>query len=498
MQFILAIDQGTTSSRAILFDRDARIVASEQFEFKQYFPRSGWVEHDADEIWSSQRRAIEGALAAAGCGWDAVASIGITNQRETIVAWDARTGEAVGKAIVWQDRRTAGLCDQLKAQGRESWIQEKTGLLLDPYFSASKMHWILENRPQARELASRGDLRFGTVDAWLVWKLSGGASYVTDVSNASRTLLMDLRSCQWDSDLLDLFGVDRSSLPSIVDSSGNLALTAREVTGGQEVPISGIAGDQQAALFGQLCFNPGMVKCTYGTGCFILMNVGHAPAVSRNKLLSTVAWSTNGKTEYALEGSVFVGGSAVQWLRDELGLVKSASEIEDLARSVESSDGVMMVPAFTGLGAPYWDPYARGTIFGLTRGSTAAHIARATLDGIAFQVRDVAAAMASDSGRELGEIRADGGASANGLLMQTQADLIGTKVACPKNLETTAMGAAFLAGLAVGYWETKETLAKLVQADRRFESQMEGAEREKLLARWTKAVERCRHWATEE
>ncbi|MBK1878667.1 glycerol kinase GlpK [Pelagicoccus mobilis] len=498
MEFILAIDQGTTSSRAILFDKDAKVIASDQHEFAQYFPKAGWVEHDASEIWESQLRAIEGALKKAGCSWESIAGIGITNQRETIVAWDAKTGEPVGKAIVWQDRRTAGYCDRLKAEGKESWIQERTGLLLDPYFSASKMRWILENRPEAKVLADKGELRFGTVDSWLIWKLSNGRSFVTDVSNASRTLLMDLRSCEWDGDLLGVFGVPSSCLARIVDSSGALAETAGEVTGGCEIAVSGIAGDQQAALFGQLCFEPGMVKCTYGTGCFILMNVGRGPAVSRNKLLGTVAWRMAGTTEYALEGSVFVGGSAVQWLRDELGLIKSAAEIEALARSVDDSDGVMLVPAFTGLGAPYWDPYARGTIFGLTRGSTAAHIARATLDGIAYQVCDVASAMASDAGRELGEIRADGGASANALLMQTQADLTGAEVACPKILETTAMGAAFLAGLGVGFWESKEVLKELVRADRRYGPGMPVHEREKRLRKWAKAVERSQAWATED
>lgn len=482
----------------MLFDKDAAVVASEQYEFRQKFPRSGWVEHDAEEIWESQYRAITGVLAQANCDWSEVASIGITNQRETVVAWDGRSGEALGNAIVWQDRRTARYCAELKAEGKESWIQDRTGLLLDPYFSASKMRWILEQRPEAMALLEEGNLRLGTVDAWLTWKLSGGASFITDVSNASRTLLMDLRTCEWDAELLELFGVDEGCLPRIVDSCGALARTSAEVTGGREISITGIAGDQQAALFGQLCFEPGMVKCTYGTGCFILMNTGKSPAVSRNKLLSTVAWRMNGKTEYALEGSVFVGGSAVQWLRDELGLIRSASEIEALARSVDDADGVLLVPAFTGLGAPYWDPYARGSLLGLTRGSSSAHIARATLDGIAYQVCDVAAAMASDAGRELGEIRADGGASANSLLMQIQADLSGSEVSCPEKLETTAMGAAFLAGLGIGFWESQEALAKLVKTHRRFRPTMCEGDREKRLSRWARAVERSREWASDD
>ncbi|EDY83777.1 FGGY family of carbohydrate kinase, C-terminal domain protein [Verrucomicrobiia bacterium DG1235] len=432
-----------------------------------------------------------------GVSWDSVSAIGITNQRETVVAWNAESGEPVGNAIVWQDRRTAGICESLRKAGKESWIQDKTGLLLDPYFSASKMRWILENRPEAKVLAEAGNLRFGTIDSWLVWKLTAGASHVTDVSNASRTQLMDLRSCEWDEELLNLFGVPDSALPRIVDSSGELAETSAEVSGGVRVKIAGIAGDQQAALFGQLCFEPGMVKCTYGTGCFILMNVGKGPAVSRNKLLSTVAWRMNGKTEYALEGSVFVAGAAVQWLRDQLGIIKNAGEVEDLARSVDDADGVVVVPAFAGLGAPQWDPYARGSIFGLTRGSSAAHIARAVLDGIANQVHDLVSAMGGDSGRSMPELRADGGVSANGLLMQIQSDVLRVPVKCPMILETTALGAGFLAGLALGYWDSKEALAELVVADRSFEPSMSEEELERRLRMWRKALERAQAWEEE-
>ncbi|MDQ8204441.1 glycerol kinase GlpK [Pelagicoccus sp. SDUM812003] len=497
MSLILSIDQGTTSSRAILFDSKARIVASDQYEFEQIFPRAGWVEHDAEAIWQCQWRAIQGALDKAAVDWTDVRAIGITNQRETVVAWHARTGKPIGNAIVWQDRRTAEYCQSLRRSGREEWIQKRTGLLLDPYFSASKMRWILRNREEARELAAQGQLRFGTIDSWLVWKLSAGRSHITDVSNASRTQLMDMEKCDWDETLLELFEVPSSTLPTIVDSSGELARTDAGLTN-REIPISGIAGDQQAALFGQLCFQPGMVKSTYGTGCFILMNVGESPARSENRLLSTVAWRVNGKTEYALEGSVFVGGAAVQWLRDQLKVISSASEVEDLARQVEDSEGVVVVPAFTGLGAPYWDPFARGSIMGLTRGSSVAHIARATLDGIANQVTDVILAMAEDSGRELRELRADGGASANGLLMQIQADVTNVEVNCPKILETTAMGAAFLAGLAVGFWPDRSALESLVEPDRVYHPRMDAPARSERMRLWRQAVERCCEWEAKE
>lgn len=496
MKYLLSLDQGTTSSRAILFDKESKVVASDQYEFPQIFPQPSWVEHDPEEIWESQLKAIEGAFAKAACGWESVHAIGITNQRETVVAWNSETGEAVGTAIVWQDRRTAEFCDALKANDKESWIQEKTGLVIDPYFSGSKMRWILENREDAAKLNADGKLRFGTIDSWLIWKLSGGKAHVTDVSNACRTQLLNLESCEWDAELLDLFGVSLESLPTVVDSSGNLAMTCKSVTGGVSVSVSGIAGDQQAALFGQLCFEEGMVKCTYGTGCFILMQVGESVVRSENKLLSTVAWRLNGKTEYALEGSVFMGGASVQWLRDQLGIIGEASEVGELAAEVENSGGVVVVPAFAGLGAPYWDPHARGSILGLTRGSSKAHIARATLEGIAFQVVDLVRAMEADSGRELLEIRADGGASASDLLMQMQADLLGASVSCPKVLETTAMGAAFLAGLGSGYWKSREDIAGFVKADRAFECSMADEERERRCEVWKRAVECCRAFGT--
>ena len=490
MKYLLSLDQGTTSSRAVLFDRSAQVVAAAQFEFDQIFPRSGWVEHDPNDIWVSQWRAIEQAFRRAGCGWEAVAAIGLTNQRETVVAWDADTGAALGNAIVWQDRRTVDLCDRLKSEGQESWIREKTGLLLDPYFSATKMSWLLGNNADVQAAAREGRLRFGTVDSWLAWKLTGGARHITDVSNASRTLLMDIRTGDWDERLRELFGIPRSSLPEIVDSSGLLAESS-EVLTDRAIPISGIAGDQQAALFGQLCFEPGMVKCTYGTGCFILMHVGANSAVPGNRLLTTVAWRMSGKIEYALEGSVFMGGATVQWLRDQLGLIGRSSDIEALALSVPDSGGLVFVPAFTGMGAPRWDPHARGTIFGLSRGSKAGHLARASLEGIALQVVDVVRAMEGDSGRALTAMRADGGASVNALLMQLQADLTGVSVRCPKNQETTALGAAFLAGLGVGYWESKEALLRLVEAGAVYEPVMKAAARRRALDRWERAVESC-------
>ncbi len=449
------------------------------------------MEHDAEKIWSTQIRSVEDALSAASASWSDVAAIGITNQRETVVMWDRETGAPLANAIVWQDRRTAEYCDQLKTEGREAWIQEKTGLLLDPYFSATKMKWLLDAHPEARELAKSDRLAFGTMDTWLAWKLSGGAAHITDVSNASRTLLMDLRSLQWDPELLDLFEIPRSALPEIVDSSGELAESSLDVTK-ISIPISGIAGDQQAALFGQVCYEPGMVKNTYGTGCFILMNVGETPVVSKNKLLSTVAWRVAGKTEYALEGSVFIGGALIQWLRDELKIIESASEVEALAAEVPDAGGVTIVPAFSGLGAPYWDPYARGAILGLTRGASRSHIARAALEGIAYQVADVAAVMEDDSGRTLESLQADGGASANGILMQTQADLLGVPIRCSQIAETTALGAAYLAGLAVGYWRSKEELSAAWSESARYEPSSAPAEREAKLKRWRDCVSRVR------
>lgn len=496
MSFILSLDQGTTSSRAILFNRDAEIVAVGQSEFQQIYPQPGWVEHDASEIWKTQIESAREALKSASATWQDVEAIGITNQRETVVLWNRETGKPVANAIVWQDRRTAEFCDSLRAEGEESWIQEKTGLLLDPYFSATKIKWMLDEHPELRALAAEGKLAAGTMDTWLIWNLSGGQAHITDVSNACRTLLMDLRTCEWDDALLELFDIPRSILPAIVDSSGQLGESSAKVTE-VSVPIAGIVGDQQAALFGQACFEPGMVKNTYGTGCFILMNVGEEPAVSRNKLLSTVAWRIGGKTEYALEGSVFIGGALVQWFRDELKMIESASEIEELAGQVEDSGGVTIVPAFSGLGAPYWDAYARGAIMGLTRGSSRAHIARAALEGIAFQVADVAQVMEQDSGRKLESLQADGGASANDILMQIQADLLGVTIRCSQLAETTALGAAFMAGLAVGYWESKESLAALWKESRRFESKTNAEQREAALKKWRRSIERIRDYDRE-
>lgn len=496
MSFILSLDQGTTSSRAILFNQDAEIVAVGQREFEQIYPKPGWVEHDAAQIWETQIESAREALKQASASWRDVAAIGITNQRETVVLWNRETSEPVANAIVWQDRRTAEFCDALKSEGKEPWIQEKTGLLLDPYFSASKIKWMLDSNPEIRALAEAGKLAAGTIDTWLIWNLSAGQAHITDVSNASRTLLMDLRTCEWDEALLELFDIPRSILPEIVDSSGALAETSAELTDGP-IPIAGIVGDQQAALFGQACFEPGMVKNTYGTGCFILMNVGKEPAVSKNRLLSTVAWRIGGETEYALEGSVFIGGALVQWLRDELKIIESASEVEELAGQVEDSGGVTIVPAFSGLGAPYWDPYARGAILGLTRGSSRSHIARAALEGIAFQVADVAQVMRADAERELESLQADGGASANDILMQIQADLLGVPIRCSQLAETTALGAAFMAGLAVGFWTSRESLSALWRESRRFEPETSAEEREAALRKWRRNVDRIRDYERE-
>ena len=491
MSYILSLDQGTTSSRAILFDKESKIVGVGQHEFKQIFPQPGWVEHDALVIWETQLKSAEDALASASASWSDVVAIGITNQRETIVLWDKRSGKPVANAIVWQDRRTAEYCDQLKQDDRESWIQKKTGLLLDPYFSATKIKWLMEENPEAIELAKAAQLAIGTIDTWLIWNLSGGKAHITDVSNASRTLLMNLVTLEWDQELLDLFQVPRSALADIVDSSGSLAESSSCVTT-QPIPITGIAGDQQAALFGQVCFSSGMVKNTYGTGCFLLMNVGTEPVYSANKLLATVAWRIGGVTEYALEGSVFIGGALIQWLRDELRIIDSALEVESLAAEVKDSGGVTIIPAFSGLGAPYWDPHARGAIMGLTRGTSRAHIARAALEGIAFQVADVASAMEEDSGRKLETLQADGGASANGILMQTQADLLGVPVRCARIAETTALGAAYLAGLAVGYWGSKKELEEGWSESRRFEPASDSEDRKSKMLGWRKNVARVR------
>ena len=491
MKYILALDQGTTSSRAIVFDRQGAIVAVAQQEFRQIFPRPGWVEHDANEIWATQSQVATAAVAQAQLSAGDIAAIGITNQRETTVVWDRATGKPICHAIVWQDRRTAGACDRLKKAGKAALIRRKTGLVVDAYFSGTKLQWILQNIPGAKARAARGELAFGTVDAWLVWNLTGGRVHVTDVSNASRTMLFNLKTCDWDDDLLTLFGIPRSILPSVRGSS--------EVYGethllGAAIPIAGIAGDQQAALFGQVCTKPGMIKNTYGTGCFMLMNTGTKLIASKNNLLTTVAWRIGGRTEYALEGSIFIAGAVVQWLRDGLGLIKTSAEIEALAASVADNGGVYLVPAFAGLGAPHWDQYARGLVAGLTRGTTAAHLARAALEGIAYQVHDVLHAMQADSGIKLRELRVDGGACANNLLMQFQADLLGVPVVRPKIAETTALGAAYLAGLAVGYWKDQTEIAVQWQADRRFGPAMKPAARKKLLAGWNKALVRAQKW----
>ncbi len=489
MSYILALDQGTTSSRAVLLGQDGRVHGQAQTPFRQIFPQPGWVEHDPVEIWSSQFGVAMEALAQADVKADAVAAIGITNQRETAILWDRKTGEPIHNAIVWQDRRTAGFCDRLREQGSEPKIQEKTGLVIDAYFSASKICWLLENVPGARERANRGELAFGTVDSWLIWKLTGGARHVTDVTNASRTMLFNLHTGQWDDELLDLLNVPKSLLPEVVGSSEMCGKTSGVLAG---IPIAGIAGDQQAALFGQMCMQPGMVKCTYGTGSFMLLNTGEKPVASRNKLLTTVAWKIDGRTSYALEGSVFIAGAVVQWLRDELQIIRTAAEIEELASSVPDTAGVYFVPAFSGLGAPHWDQYARGTIGGLTRGANRAHIARAALEGIAFQIADIIGAMETDSGVPLKELRVDGGAARNNLLMQIQADLLGVPVTRPSNPETTVLGATYLAGLAVGFWPDRETIAKQWQADRRFTPAIDETERRARHAGWSQALARAR------
>ena len=497
MTHLLALDQGTTSSRAIVFDSGGEIVAVAQREFRQHFPQPGRVEHEPEEIWSSQRDVAAEAIVSAGLKRSDVAAIGITNQRETVVVWDRSTGKPIHRAIVWQDRRTAGICDRLRAAGKEPMVREKTGLLFDPYFSGTKLTWLLENVPEAREAADAGRLAFGTVDAWLIYRLTGGKVHVTDASNASRTLLMNIHTGDWDDELLECFGVPRAILPEIRASSevyGEVESVA-ELAG---ISIAGIAGDQQAALFGQACFQVGSAKNTYGTGCFMLMNTGDQAIASKKKLLTTVAWKLDGKLEYALEGAVFVGGAVVSWLRDGLGIIKSSSEVEALARSVPDSGDVFLVPAFVGLGAPHWDPYARGTIVGITRGTTAAHIARAAIDSIALQVADLADAMRSDAANPLTELRVDGGASVNDALLQYQADIMQLPVMRPKVTETTALGAAYLAGLATGVWNRRDEIANHWQVDRRFEPQMPADKAAAIRARWAAAVERSKSWAQQE
>ncbi|MBF2708955.1 glycerol kinase GlpK [Flavobacterium soyangense] len=492
-KLILALDQGTTSSKAIVFNHDGEIVSISQKSFEQIFPKPGWVEHDPNEIWSSQISVAAEVIAKAGISGKEIAAIGITNQRETTIVWDRETSEPIYNAIVWQDRRTAEYCDELKAQGHAEIIQKKTGLVLDAYFSGTKIKWILDNVPGAREKAEQGKLCFGTVDTWLIWKLTKGAMFLTDVSNASRTLLMNIHTLEWDNELLELFDIPRAMLPEIKESSEIFGETCTTLFA-TKIPISGVAGDQQAALFGQLCTEPGMVKNTYGTGCFMLMNTGEKPVYSNHNLLTTVAWKINGKTTYALEGSVFVGGAAVQWLRDGAKIIDSAEEIEVLAASVPDNGGVYFVPALTGLGAPYWDQYARGAILGITRGTTNAHIARATLEGIAYQVYDLVKAMEADFGKKGKELRVDGGAVVNNLLMQFQSDLFDFKVIRPKTLETTALGAAYLAGLAIGYWKSIDDLQEQWSVDRVFLPEMPQTEVEKLVKNWNKAVGRTVNW----
>lgn len=488
-QYILALDQGTSSSRAIVFDRKGTPVAVSQKEFTQYFPQPGWVEHNPMEIWSSQAAVIAEAISSIGINGKNLAAIGITNQRETTIVWDARTGAPVYNAIVWQDRRTSEYCDSLKDQGLTDFIRSKTGLIIDAYFSATKIRWILENVPGARSRAEAGELRFGTVDSWLVWMLTGGDVHVTDVSNASRTMLFNIHSLKWDEELLDLFGIPSSMMPQVKSSSEIYGHT-RTTLFAHKVPVAGIAGDQQAALFGQMCIEPGSVKNTYGTGCFLLMNSGTKPILSKNSLLTTIAWKIGDTVNYALEGSIFVAGSVVQWLRDGLGIINSSSEVEALAASVPDNGGVYFVPALTGLGAPYWDQYAKGCISGLTRGTTAAHIARAALEGIAFQTMDIVEAMKRDAGVDLKELKVDGGASRNNLLMQFQANVLSTNVIRPKVTETTALGAAYLAGLAVGYWESVEAVKQQWQEDVLFSPTISADEAAALREGWKEAVGR--------
>ena len=493
-RFVLALDQGTTSSRAILFDHAGNIHQVAQREFKQYFPNDGWVEHDAREIWQSQFAVLAEALGAAGSDGGDVAAIGITNQRETTVVWDRETGQPVCHAIVWQDRRTAGYCEELRAQGWTDRVRDKTGLVIDSYFSGTKLHWILANVPGAREKAEQGKLAFGTIDAWLVWNLTGGSVHVTDASNASRTMLYNIRERCWDEDLLQLMNIPASLLPQ-VRSSSEVYATARLPGVAHAIPIAGIAGDQQAALFGQMCLQPGMLKNTYGTGSFIMFNTGEMPVQSTNNLLTTVAWDMGGTFTYALEGSIFIAGAVVQWLRDGLGIIKTSADVEHLALTEPDNGGVYLVPAFSGLGAPHWDPHARGAMFGLTRGTSAGHIARAALEGIAFQVCDVLQAMAADSGIAIAELRVDGGATANNTLMQFQADILQIPIVRPKILETTALGAAYLAGLATGFWKDTGETSKQWQEDRRFEPQMPAAQASERLQKWQIAVEKSKAWA---
>ncbi|SFJ93256.1 glycerol kinase GlpK [Thermoflavimicrobium dichotomicum] len=491
-KYVLSIDQGTTSSRAILFDKKGEIVCIAQKEFQQIFPQAGWVEHDAMEIWASVQSVISEALAKASVSAKEIAAIGITNQRETTVVWDKHTGLPVYHAIVWQSRQTVDICDELKEKGYNDLFRNKTGLLIDAYFSGTKVKWILDHVQGAREKAEKGDLLFGTIDTWLVWKLSGGKRHVTDYSNASRTLMYNIYELKWDDELLEILTIPKSMLPEVCSSSEVYTVTEKSLFFGEEVPIAGIAGDQQAALFGQACFEPGMAKNTYGTGCFMLMNTGEKAVRSDHGLLTTIAWGLDGKVEYALEGSIFVAGSAIQWLRDGLQIIKHAKDSEELAKQVNSTDGVYVVPAFVGLGTPYWDSEARGAVFGLTRGTTQAHFVRATLESLAYQTKDVLASMEADSGIKLKKLRVDGGATANNFLMQFQSDILDVPVERPVVLETTALGAAYLAGLAVGFWQDKQEIAENWAIDQAFHVQMDDKTREKLYNGWKKAVHATR------
>ena len=496
-KYVMALDAGTTSNRCILFDKSGKIISIAQKEFTQYFPQPGWVEHDADEIWSTQLGVAVEAMSKVGASAEDIAAIGITNQRETAIVWDKKTGEPVCRAIVWQCRRTAAYCDQLKEQGYTDMIREKTGLIIDAYFSGTKIRWILDHVEGAREKAEKGELLFGTVETWLIWKLTKGRVHVTDYSNASRTMLFNINTLEWDQEILDLLQIPKAMLPEPMPSSCVYGHTDPSYFGGP-IPIGGAAGDQQSALFGQVCFHPGAAKNTYGTGCFLLMNTGEKPVFSQNGLVTTIAWGLDGKVEYALEGSIFVAGAAIQWLRDEMRLIDSAADSEYMAGKVKDTNGCYVVPAFTGLGAPHWDPYARGTIVGITRGVNKYHIIRATLESLAYQVNDVLGAMEADSGIPLTSLRVDGGASANDFLMQTQADIIGAPVKRPRCIETTAMGAAYLAGLATGYWKSREEVKENWAIDQVFEPAIDEEERKQKIKGWNKAVRCAYHWAKEE
>jgi len=494
-KYILSLDQGTTSSRAIVFDKKGNIVSMAQKEFTQYFPKPGWVEHDPTEIWSTQAGVAAEVVAKKGLDVQNIAAIGITNQRETVVVWNKHTGKPVYNAIVWQDKRTSDYCDELKKKGKTELIRNKTGLVIDSYFSGTKVKWILDHVEGARAQAEAGDLILGTIDTWLIWNFTKGRQHITDVTNASRTLLFNINTMDWDDELAALLTIPKSMLPEVKQSSEVYGHTTSTFFN-TKIPIAGIAGDQQAALFGQMCTKPGMVKNTYGTGCFMLMNIGDKPIVSENNLLTTVAWKVNGKTTYALEGSIFIAGAVVQWLRDGLKIIRDSSEVEQLATSVKSSDGVYLVPAFAGLGAPHWNQHAKGTLFGLTRGSTDAHIARAALESIAFQTMDILKAMEADANISIKELRVDGGATINNMLMQFQSDVLNTKTVRPKVVETTAMGAAFLAGLAVGYWENAEEIQDIWQTDKTFSPTEDRTETETNIRGWYRAIDALEYWTT--